>query len=77
VPERDSRIGVVGATGAVGTVTLSLLAARGYSHVRAFASARSAGGSVAFGDRELTVEEATPAALEAGDLDLVDRKSVV
>ena len=71
MPERNSRIGVVGATGAVGTVTLSLLAARGYSHVRAFASARSAGGSVAFGDGELVVEEATAAALEAGDLDLV------
>jgi len=37
------RIGVVGATGAVGTVTLELLAERGYTGVRAFASARSAG----------------------------------
>ena len=37
------RIGVVGATGAVGTITLELLAERGYEHVRAFASARSAG----------------------------------
>ena len=47
------RIGIVGATGAVGTVTLSLLAQRGYTDVRAFASSRSAGGSVAFGAREL------------------------
>ncbi len=68
---RNARIGVVGATGAVGTVTLSLLAARGYEHVRAFASARSAGGSVTFGNRALPVEEATPDALAAGDLDLV------
>ena len=66
----DARIGIVGATGAVGTVTLGLLAERGYENVRAFASARSAGGSVRYGDRELTVEEATPEALAAGDLDL-------
>jgi aspartate-semialdehyde dehydrogenase len=70
VPEQSARIGVVGATGAVGTVTLALLAERGYTNVRAFASARSAGGSVPFGGRELTVEEATPEALAAGDLDL-------
>jgi aspartate-semialdehyde dehydrogenase len=65
-----ARIGVVGATGAVGTVTLGLLAERGYTNVRAFASARSAGRTVAFGSRELVVEEATPASLGAGDLDL-------
>ena len=64
------RLGVVGATGAVGTVTLELLAERGFDDVRAFASARSAGKTVAFGDRELVVEEATPEALAAGDLDL-------
>ncbi|HEU4450427.1 MAG TPA: Asd/ArgC dimerization domain-containing protein [Gaiellaceae bacterium] len=65
------RVGVVGATGAVGTVTLELLAERGVETVRAFASARSAGSSVRFGDRELVVEEATPGGLAAGDLDLV------
>jgi aspartate-semialdehyde dehydrogenase len=64
------RIGVIGATGAVGSVTLGLLAERGYEHVRAFASARSAGRRVTFGDRELAVEEATPEALEAGELDV-------
>ena len=63
------RIGVVGATGAVGTITLELLAERGYD-VRAFASARSAGTRVPFGDDELLVEEATPEALGAGDVDL-------
>jgi aspartate-semialdehyde dehydrogenase len=67
----EPRIGIVGATGAVGTVTLGLLAQRGYSDVRAFASSRSAGGTVAFGGRELAIEEATPEALAAGDLDLV------
>jgi aspartate-semialdehyde dehydrogenase len=39
--------------------------------VRAFASARSAGGRVAFGGEALVVEEATPDVLAAGDLDLV------
>jgi aspartate-semialdehyde dehydrogenase len=60
------RIGVVGATGAVGNVTLALLRERGYEGVRAFASARSAGTRV----DGLLVEEATREALAAGDLDL-------
>jgi aspartate-semialdehyde dehydrogenase len=38
--------------------------------VRAFASARSAGKTVPYGSRALTIEEATPEALSAGDLDL-------
>jgi aspartate-semialdehyde dehydrogenase len=63
---REVAIGVVGATGAVGPVTLDLLRARGYENVRAFASARSAGSHVG----GLVVEEATPEALSAGDLDL-------
>jgi aspartate-semialdehyde dehydrogenase len=67
----DVRVGVVGATGAVGTVTLELLAERGFADVRAFASSRSAGRSVRYGDRELVVEEATPEALAEGGLDLV------
>jgi aspartate-semialdehyde dehydrogenase len=62
----EPRIGVVGATGAVGTVTLEYLRERGYTDVRAFASARSAGTTLG----DLTVEEATPEALSAGDLDL-------
>jgi len=65
-----TRIGVVGATGAVGTVTLGLLVERGLENVRAFASARSAGRTVEFGESELVVEEATPDALGAGELDL-------
>lgn len=64
-----SRIGVVGATGAVGTITLELLAERGYD-VRAFASARSAGSRLPFGGDEVVVEEATPEALSSGDVDL-------
>jgi aspartate-semialdehyde dehydrogenase len=61
-------MGVVGATGAVGTVALRLLRERGYGNVRAFASARSAGRQL---DGGLRVEEATPEALAAGSLDLV------
>jgi aspartate-semialdehyde dehydrogenase len=66
----DPRIGVVGATGAVGTITLDLLARRGYENVRAFASARSAGTELPFGSGVLKVEEATHEALGAGDVDL-------
>jgi aspartate-semialdehyde dehydrogenase len=65
VPE--PRIGVVGATGAVGRITLRLLRERGYGNVRAFASSRSAGTEL---DDGRVVEEATPEALAAGDLDL-------
>jgi aspartate-semialdehyde dehydrogenase len=62
----DLRIGVVGATGAVGRVTLGLLRERGYRNIRAFASSRSAGRAV----DGLVVEEATLPTLGAGDLDL-------
>ncbi|HEY4349363.1 MAG TPA: Asd/ArgC dimerization domain-containing protein [Gaiellaceae bacterium] len=63
---RETRIGVVGGTGAVGTVTLGLLAQHGFDDVRVFASARSAGREVA----GRTVEEATPEALSRGDIDV-------
>jgi aspartate-semialdehyde dehydrogenase len=61
------RVGVIGATGAVGAVTVELLGERGYENVRAFASARSAGTTLSDGR---IVEEATPETLSAGDLDL-------
>jgi aspartate-semialdehyde dehydrogenase len=67
VKPNDGRIGVVGATGAVGTVTLRLLRERGYANVRGFASARSAGRQLG----DLTVEEVTAETLAAGGLDLV------
>ena len=63
---RDTRIGVVGGTGAVGTVTLGLLAEHGFYDVRVFASARSAGREV----QGHTVEVATPEALSRGDVDV-------
>jgi len=67
---RDVTVGVVGATGAVGQVTLELLAERGYERVRAFASERSAGARVSFGETELEVETALPEAFEGIDLGL-------
>ena len=63
----ETRIGVVGATGAVGAVTMRLLRERGYEHVRAFASGRSAGREL---DGGIAVEEATPESLAAGGLDV-------
>lgn len=63
---RRPRIGVVGATGAVGTITVELLRKRGYDDLRLFASARSAGKEIG----GTAVEEATPEALSAGELDL-------
>jgi aspartate-semialdehyde dehydrogenase len=61
-----TRIGVVGGTGAVGTVTLRLLREHGFENVRVFASARSAGKEIG----GHTVEEATPETLERGDVDV-------
>jgi aspartate-semialdehyde dehydrogenase len=63
----DPRIAVVGATGAVGAVTLQLLRERGYEQVRALASARSVGKELEGG---VVVEEATPEVLSVGDIDL-------
>ncbi|HEY6055513.1 MAG TPA: aspartate-semialdehyde dehydrogenase, partial [Gaiellaceae bacterium] len=60
------RVAVVGSTGAVGTLVVALLQQRGYENLRLFASERSAG-KVQSG---ITIEQATPEALAAGDLDL-------
>jgi len=53
------KIAVVGATGAVGEVMLSILAERGHAagNVTALASERSAGKQVEFGDRSLVTQE--------------------
>ena len=64
---RDARVAVIGATGAVGSVTMRILRERGFENVRAFASARSAGSSLADGT---LVEGATPDALAAGGIDI-------
>ena len=61
------RIGVVGATGAVGRVALELLRERGYDDVRAYSSSRSAGSAL---DGGVVVEAATPETLGAGNVDV-------
>jgi aspartate-semialdehyde dehydrogenase len=66
VTGRTARFAIVGGTGAVGRVTLALLRERGEHDVRVFASARSAGTTI----DGLLVEEATPEALGAGDIDI-------
>ena len=58
------RIGVVGATGAVGGVIVELLRERGFDDLTLFASSRSAGSEIG----GLRVEEATPEALAGFDL---------
>uniref|UniRef100_UPI003D8C2293 aspartate-semialdehyde dehydrogenase n=1 Tax=Gordonia sp. B7-2 TaxID=3420932 RepID=UPI003D8C2293 len=57
------RIGVVGATGQVGGVMRTLLAQRNFpaDEVRFFASARSAGKKLPWGDGEIVVEDASTA----------------
>ena len=52
-------VAVVGATGAVGEVMLSILAERKFpvGQIHALASERSAGGTVTFGDQELIVRD--------------------
>ncbi|MFB4302201.1 aspartate-semialdehyde dehydrogenase [Actinomadura sp. NTSP31] len=65
------RIGIVGATGQVGGVMLRILAERGFpvDELRLFASARSAGRKLPWGDTEITVEDA--AAADYAGLDIV------
>src|SRR5262245_34167826 len=57
------RVGVVGATGQVGTVLRRMLVERGYpvDEMRYFASSRSAGRSLAWANGEVTVEDAATA----------------
>jgi aspartate-semialdehyde dehydrogenase len=56
-------VGIVGATGQVGAVMRDLLLERGFpvGQLRFFASARSAGTTLSWGDREVVVEDAATA----------------
>jgi aspartate-semialdehyde dehydrogenase len=65
-------VAVVGATGAVGTRMLQVLAERRFpaDEVRPLASARSAGKAVTFGDGELTVQELNEDNIQGIDLAL-------
>ncbi|WP_405057316.1 aspartate-semialdehyde dehydrogenase [Kribbella sp. NBC_01505] len=64
------RVGVFGATGQVGRVMRELLVKRSFpvDEVRYFASARSAGSKLPFGDTEITVEDSATA--DFGGLEL-------
>ena len=57
------RLGVVGATGQVGVAMRQILLERGFplEQIRFFASARSAGTVLPYGDREVLVEDASTA----------------
>jgi len=63
VTERPVNIGIVGATGQVGAVMRDILLERSFpvGDVRFFASARSAGTTLQWGDREILVEDAETA----------------
>jgi aspartate-semialdehyde dehydrogenase len=67
-----ARVGVVGATGQVGSVMLRLLAERAFplDELRLFASARSAGSVLRCGDLEITVEDASTADVSGLDIAL-------
>lgn len=65
-------VAVVGATGAVGREMLATLEQREFpvAHLRAMASARSAGGKVKFGGREYVIEDLDTASFEGVDFAL-------
>ena len=65
-------VGVVGATGQVGAVMRQLLAERDFplTRLRFFASARSAGSTLAWGDEQIVVEDASTADLTGLDIAL-------
>lgn len=69
---KSYRVGIVGATGAVGQELIGLLQSRQFplAELRLMASARSVGRSVEFGGKTLTVIEAKPEAFEGLDLAL-------
>jgi aspartate-semialdehyde dehydrogenase len=68
--QKSFRIGIVGATGAVGQELIDLLVARAFpfSELRLLASARSVGKTVVVTGRALTVAEAKPDAFAGLDL---------
>ena len=69
-PQDGYRVGVAGATGAVGSTILEVLAERKFpvAEVRPLASARSAGSKVAFAGGELEVQELTEDSIQGLDL---------
>jgi aspartate-semialdehyde dehydrogenase len=72
VSKNSYRVGIVGATGAVGQELINLLVARQFplAELRLLASARSAGRTVEVAGKKLTVQEAKPDAFAGLDLAL-------
>ncbi len=70
-------VGIVGATGVVGTLMASVLAERRYpvEHLRVFASSRSAGRELAWGDGHVVVEDAERADPAGIDLALFSARA--
>jgi len=62
VSNNSYRVGIVGATGAVGQELIALLQAHAFplTELRPLASARSAGKRIEYGGKKITVQEATP-----------------
>ncbi len=71
-PARALSLAIVGATGAVGVELMRCLERRGFGNARLalLASARSAGQTMRFGDRDLIVEELTDARFAGVDVAL-------
>lgn len=63
-------VGIVGATGQVGTMMRRILVERGFpvDSLRLFASSRSAGSSLEYEDRVITVEDAASASFQGLDI---------
>jgi aspartate-semialdehyde dehydrogenase len=70
VSNNSYRVGIVGATGAVGQELIALLQAHAFplAELRPLASARSAGKSIDFGGKKIAVQEATPDAFAGLDV---------
>jgi aspartate-semialdehyde dehydrogenase len=73
------RVAIVGATGQVGVVLRSILAERNFpvEEIRYLASARSAGSTLPWGDRDIVVEDAAVADLSGIDLALCSAPAAV
>jgi aspartate-semialdehyde dehydrogenase len=73
------RVAIVGATGQVGVVLRSILAERDFpvDEMRYLASARSAGTTLPWGDRDIVVEDAAVADLSGIDLALCSAPAAV
>lgn len=67
---KQVKVGILGATGAVGRQMIEVLEERRFpvSELRLFGSARSAGSSIPFNGRDITIEEASVEAFRGLDL---------